>query len=445
MSDLLFDLDALNPQSQEPARALPLAVRMRPRSLDEIIGQPALSNPDSPFVNLVRNHSLGSLILFGPPGSGKTSIAEAIAHESQQPFKKINAVLSNVAELRAILQQAPYSERQPILFIDEIHRFNKAQQDLLLPDVEAGTIQLIGATTHNPGFYIINPLLSRCQLVELEPLSVDNLLVILKNALEDSQRGLGSLNCSIDPDTLRLIATTCNGDARKALSVLEAVAINTPIGTPITPKIAENFLFKQQLNYDADEDEHYNTISAYIKSMRGCDPDAALYWLAIMLESGEDPRFIARRLVIFSSEDIGLADSRAISVANACFDACERVGMPECRLNLAHATVFCALAPKSNSAYLAFESTVQFIKKHGKEAVPIWLRDGNGQASERLDHGKAYQYSHQFDQNISGQDYMLTPKSFYKPKFDGAEKVLAERFAQLQALKKERKQHPPKA
>ncbi|MDR2812780.1 MAG: replication-associated recombination protein A [Puniceicoccales bacterium] len=415
----------------------PLAVRMRPRNLDEIIGQDALMQ--SPFIDLVRNQSLGSVILYGPPGSGKTSIAEVIANEEKRHFVKINAVLSNVTELREILKSAQCdpSERT-VLFIDEIHRFNKSQQDLLLPDVEMGTIQLIGATTHNPGFYVINPLLSRCRLIELEPLSNEAIITILKNALADKERGLGAMNCTLGGEALTLIAEQCNGDSRKALNVLESIVLNTPTGTSVTVERAGKFLFKQQITYDADEDEHYNTISAYIKSIRGCDPDAALYWLAVMLEGGEDPRFIARRLLIIASEDIGLADSRAILIANACFDACERLGLPECRLSLAHTTVFCALAPKSNSTYLALGAATAHVKKYGKEAVPIWLRDAHGTASKKLQHGKYYQYSHDFDRNISGQEYMLTPKTFYIPKEIGAEKILAERHKELKALRKKR-------
>lgn len=414
----------------------PLAVRMRPQKLEALVGQRSVET----LTQLVRNHALGSVILYGPPGSGKTSIAEAIAKETHKAFQKVNAVLSNVAELRELLKTAKFTREQPILFIDEIHRFNKSQQDLLLPDVEAGTVQLIGATTHNPGFYVINPLLSRCHLIELEPLSAEDLVTILRRALQDTVNGLGHLDVSIEDETLLLIAEQCNGDARKALNVLESVVLNQPLGQKITAEDAAKYLFKQQLAYDADEDEHYNAISAYIKSMRGCDPDAAIYWLAVMLEGGEDPRFIARRLTIFASEDIGLADSRALTVANACFDACERVGLPECRINLAHATVFCAMAPKSNSAYMALEQASAFIRKHGKEAVPVWLRDAHGKAAERLMHGKFYRYSHNYDQNISGQTYMLTPKSFYEPKPIGAEMPLVDRFKELQKLRKQRQQ-----
>jgi putative ATPase len=420
-----------------PVSNSPLAIRMRPRNLGEIIGQERLMR--SPFPNLIRNHSLGSLILYGPPGSGKTSIAEAIANEEQRRCVKINAVLSNVAELREILRAAQRETSQPILFIDEIHRFNRSQQDLLLPDVEAGTIQLIGATTHNPGFYVINPLLSRCRLVELDPLSKEAVVEILENALQNRERGLGAMNCIFETDALALIAEQCDGDSRRALNVLEAIVLNTPTGQKISMEQAGKFLFKQQLAYDGDEDGHYNTISAYIKSIRGCDPDAAIYWLAVMLEGGEDPRFIARRLVILASEDIGLGDSRALPLANACFDACERIGLPECRLNLAHTTVFCALAPKSNSTYLAINAATEFIKKHGRESVPLWLRDGSGMAAKKLNHGKFYRYSHDFDQNISGQTYMLTEKQFYEPKAVGAEKLLAEHYHGLQNLRKMRK------
>jgi putative ATPase len=414
----------------------PLAMRMRPRNLREIIGQSHII--PSPLVDLVRNRSLGSVILYGPPGSGKTSLAEAIAGEENQRFVKINAVLSNVNELREVLKTAQ-QEAPTILFIDEIHRFNKSQQDLLLPDVESGVIQLIGATTHNPGFYVINPLMSRCRLIALEPLSCEAIIAILKNALGDGERGLGAMRCHWEENVLHLIAQHCGGDSRKALNILETIALNTPTGGNVDREKASKFLFKQQLTYDADGDEHYNAISAYIKSIRGCDPDATIYWLAVMLEGGEDPRFIARRLLIIASEDIGLADSRAINLANAAFDACERLGLPECRLSLAHASIFCALAPKSNSAYLALEEATAFIKKYGKEAVPIELRDTHGAASQRLQYGKFYRYSHDYDQNVSGQDYMLTPKAFYKPKAVGAERLLGERFRALQTLKKQRK------
>jgi putative ATPase len=413
---------------------VPLALRMRPRNLDEIMGQTHVIKPA--IIDLVRRRSLGSVILYGPPGSGKTSLAEAIAREEQRRFIKINAVLSNATELREILRSARPNPSSTVLLIDEIHRFNKAQQDLLLPDVEAGVVQLIGATTHNPGFYVINPLLSRCRLIELEPLSKEVMVTILKNALQDNERGLGASKCILEDESFALIAEQSNGDARRALNLLESIILNAPTGQYITTAQIEPSLLRQPLDYDADEDAHYNTISAFIKSIRGCDPDAAVYWLTVMLESGEDPRFIARRLLIIASEDIGLADSRAITITNACFDACERLGMPECRITLAHTTIFCALAPKSNSAYLAINAATAFIKKYGKEAVPIWLRDAHGAASKALEHGKYYQYSHDFDQNVSGQEYMLTPKIFYNPKFMGAEKALAEHHHELQQFKK---------
>jgi putative ATPase len=412
----------------------PLAIRMRPRDLDEIIGQDRLIN--SPFTELVRKRLIGSIIFYGPPGSGKTSIAEAIAKEEGRHFVKINAVLSNVSELREVLRLAQRYGEPSILFIDEIHRFNKSQQDLLLPDVEAGSIQLIGATTHNPGFYVINSLLSRCRLIELELLSKEAIIKILERALGNKERGLGGMGCRLGGEVLQLIAEHCDGDGRKGLNILEAIVLNTAVGGEVGIEAASKFLFKQQIAYDGDEDSHYDTISAYIKSIRGNDADAAIYWLGVMLEGGEDPRFIARRLIILASEDIGLGDSRAIGVVDGCYSACERVGMPECRINLAHATIFCALAPKSNSAYLAIEGAISHIRRHGREGVPTWLKDGHGLASKQLGHGVGYRYGHNFEGNITGQEYMLTAKRFYIPKEVGAERVLGERYRELEELRK---------
>lgn len=411
----------------------PLAMRMRPQTLKEVVGQTHVLFENSPLLQWVKKKTLGSLLLFGPPGCGKTTIAEAIARELNYIFVKINAVLSNVSELKAALTEAKYRSTPTILFIDEIHRFNKAQQDLLLPDVESGAIHLIGATTHNPGFYVINPLMSRCQLIELEPIPPQDIKTLLQRALGDSVKGLASYQNNVHDSVLETIAKIVNGDARRALNLLESMVINSPVGSEIGDEIAQKFLLKQNVRYDADEDEHYNTISAYIKSMRGCDPDAALYWLAVMLEGGEDPLFIARRLIIFASEDIGLADSRALGLAVACYDACERIGLPECRINLAHVTTFFSLSSKSNSAYHGLSLAQEFIRKNGKEPVPMWLRDDGGVFSKKLGHQKGYLYSHDFKDNISGQTYMLTPKTFYFPKKNGAEHILAERHIQLKS------------
>ena len=415
---------------------MPLAMRMRPKMLNNIVGQSHCLYKNSPLLTSVANKTFGSLLLFGPPGCGKTTLAEVIAQELQYAFVKINAITSNVSELKQILSTARTSHTPTVLFIDEIHRFNKAQQDLLLPDVESGAIHLIGATTHNPGFYVINPLLSRCQLIELEPLSPENITEILYRALHDSVNGLASYQIKLDSKVIEKIAIIANGDARKSLNLLEAIVINSPIGSTITLDVAQKFFGKQTITYDNNEDEHYNTISAYIKSMRGCDPDAAIYWLAVMLEGGEDPRFIARRLIIFASEDIGLADSRALGLAISCFDACERVGLPECRINLAHVTVFCALAQKSNSAYLALNLAQEHIKQYGKEPIPVHLRDKGGMFSKKMGHQAEYKYSHDFEGNISGQSYMMTEKEFYFPKNVGAETQLAQH---LQAIKQKKK------
>ncbi len=421
----------------EPAHvAKPLAARLRPRSLAEVVGQEHILRPGSLLPRLVAQNSFGSLLFYGPPGSGKTSIAEAIARETRSRFVRVNAVMSNVAELREILSSA---RRRPgegtILFIDELHRFNKAQQDLLLPDIEEGNIRLIGATTHNPGFYLIPPLLSRSHLFRLEPLEVDAIVGVLKTALADVQRGLGSRRCSAEERILADLARLCEGDLRRALNALEVLALSLPEGSAITTAELEVFARERRIRYDA-EDEHYDTISAFIKSCRGCDPDAAMYWLAKMLAGGEDPRFIARRLVILASEDVGLADPRALPLAVAAHHACDFVGLPEAELTLAHATLYIATAPKSNSATIALGEARRAISESPVQAVPIHLRDKGGQASKRLGHGKGYAYSHEFPEAISGQDYLEHPLSLYTPKTAGAEGAIAERLARWRDLKR---------
>ena len=350
-------LDGLFPREREIPRVsacAPLAVRMRPTSLSEMVGHSHILGRGCLLPELVKSDTFGSLIFYGPPGCGKTTLANVIACETKSRFVKINAVLSNAAQLRTELAEAARRRgERTILFIDEIHRFNKAQQDLLLPDVEEGNVRLIGATTQNPGFYINAPLLSRSHLFRLEPLGVEDVVKVLRRALEDCARGMGNFGCKASDDTLRAIAAISDGDLRRALNALETIVVSAGGGAEITADSVKIFAQERRIRYDSDEDEHYDTISAFIKSVRGCDPDAALYWLAKMLAGGEDPRFIARRLVILASEDVGLADSRGLLVANAAFDACERVGLPECELNLAHATLFLAAAPKSNSATAA--------------------------------------------------------------------------------------------
>jgi putative ATPase len=403
--------------------------------LAEVAGQEHILRAGGLLPRLVAQNSFGSLIFYGPPGCGKTSIAEAIAHETRSRFVRVNAVMSNVAELREILGAARRRpEARMILFIDELHRFNKAQQDLLLPDIEEGDVRLIGATTHNPGFYVIPPLLSRSHLFRLEPLEAGAIVGVLKRALADTERGLGSHRCTAEDSVLEALAGMCDGDLRRALNALEVLVLGLSEGAAVTPAELEVFARERRIRYD-DEDEHYDTISAFIKSCRGGDPDAAMYWLAKMLVGGEDPRFIARRLVILASEDVGLADPQALPLAVAAHHACDFVGLPEAELTLAHATLYIATAPKSNSATLALGAARQALSEAPVQAVPIHLRDKGGQANKRLGHGKGYAYSHEYPEAISGQDFLERPLSLFIPKSAGAEAAIAERLARWKRLK----------
>ena len=414
----------------------PLAARMRPRRLSEVVGQDHLLRPGSLLPRLVAQNRFGSLLFYGPPGCGKTSIAEAIARETGSRFVRVNAVMSNVAELREILAAARRRpEARTILFIDELHRFNKSQQDLLLPDVEEGSVRLIGATTHNPGFYVNPPLLSRSHLFRLEPLAPAAIAGVLGAALADPERGLGAHGATANDKVLADLAVLCDGDLRRALNALEVIVLGLPGKSAVTPADIEVFARERRIRYDADDDEHYDTISAFIKSCRGSDPDAAMYWLAKMLAGGEDPRFIARRLVILASEDVGLADPQALPLAVAAHHACDFIGLPEAELTLAHATLYIATAPKSNSATLALGEAHAALKNAPVQAVPLPLRDKSGQASKRAGHGQGYRYSHEFPENISGQDYLEKPLGLYTPKTAGAEAAIAERLARWKKLK----------
>ncbi len=415
----------------------PLAERMRPRCLAEVAGQERVLGESCLLPRLIATDSFGSLLFYGPPGCGKTTLAEVIARETKSRCVRVNAVLSNVAELREHLRWArSRPEDRTLLFIDEIHRFNRAQQDLLLPDVEAGNVRLIGATTHNPGFYVIPPLLSRSHLFRLEPLPPAAVAGILRRALEDAERGLGARRMTATPAFFEGLSRMCDGDLRRALNALETIALGEPTGSELDTPVLEGFARERQIRYDANEDEHYDTASAFIKSMRGGDPDAALYWLVKMLEGGEDPRFIARRLVIFASEDVGLADPRALPLATAVFEACEKIGLPECRLNLAHGVVFLATAPKSNSTTEAVGKAAAHLKERGVQPVPMWLRDGHTAFNKKLGQGEGYLYSHEFPEGVSGQAYMIEPTQFYSPKESGAERHIAERLARWKDLRR---------
>ncbi len=430
MSDLFAPTDTPAPV---PAN-VPLAQRMRPRTLAEYAGQEHILGPGRLLRRAIEADRISSIILYGPPGTGKTTLAEIIAHATASRFERLSGVESSVADLRRVIaaagQRASRGEKT-ILFIDEIHRWNKAQQDVLLPDVERGTLRLIGATTHNPFFYINSPLVSRSQVFQLEPLTVENLVVLQQRALADEERGFGRLKITAEEAALEHLAVTADGDARKCLSALEIAVVTTPPhdGTiRITRAIAEESIQKKAVVYDADGDQHYDTISAFIKSVRGSDPDAALYWLAKMLHAGEDIRFIARRLVILASEDIGLADSQGLVVAVAAQQAVEFIGLPEARIPLAHATVYLATAPKSNTAYVALDKASAEVKTGVTLAVPKHLRDGGSQRAKKAFGYQGYQYAHDGEGHYVPQAYLPEGRRYYEPSDQGAEKRIKERL-----------------
>lgn len=415
----------------------PLAERMRPSSLDEMIGQEHLLGDKCLLPKLIRENRVRNLILAGPPGTGKTTLANVVAKEGGCKLLKINAVTSNVAELRETLKLARYhGADQCYLFVDEIHRFNKAQQDLLLPDIESGEVRLIGATTHNPRYYIIDPLLSRSHLFTFKTLGVEEIAPALSFCLMNQERGLGKRKCTASTEILQRLALMAEGDMRRAYNLLETLVEGLPQGAELCENEVSAFAQERGVRYDRGEDEHYDTASALIKSMRGNDPDASVYWLAKMLEGGEDPRFIARRLVIFASEDVGLADSRALLMADAAFRACETIGLPECELNLAHVVLFLATCPKSNSATLAIGEAKRALREHPVQSVPSSIRDRHGRnRKEREEGSDGYLYSHEFPENISGQRYLEKPITLYTPKSSGAESAIAERLEKWKSLR----------
>lgn len=424
----------------------PLAARLRPRTLDEIVGQEHILGPGKLLRRAIEADRLTSIILYGPPGSGKTTIAEVIARETRRRFERTSGVLSNVAELRRLLESALYRKRsrgeETILFIDEIHRFNKAQQDVLLPYVENGDVVLIGATTHNPFFFINSPLVSRSQIFQLEPLSEEAVMQLLRRALE-REEGLGGRNIVADEEALRHLARVCDGDARVALNALEIAALTTPADgqgrVHITLKEAEQSIQKKAVVYDHDEDGHYDTISAFIKSIRGSDADAALYWLAKMLYAGEDPRFIARRLIILASEDIGNADPHALPLAVAAQEAVEFVGMPEARIILAQAVTYLATAPKSNASYQAIEAAYRDVENGRTLPVPRPLRDASYRGAEKLGH-TGYKYAHSYPDHFVVQEYAPLSRRYYRPSDQGFEKEISKRVAKWDRLRQQAQQ-----
>lgn len=435
------EADAENEKKEKQKRVVPLASRMRPRTLDEFIGQTHILGKGQLLRRAIEADRIQSLIFYGPPGTGKTSLAYIIAKHTKSRFERLSGVESNVSDIRRVLSAAANrleNTGQPtILFIDEIHRFNKAQQDVLLPDVENGTVRLIGATTHNPFFFVNAPLVSRSQIFELKPLSKEEILELLKRALNDSERGLGNFKVKPEPEALEHIAKVSDGDARKALNSLEIAVLTTPPESDgvihITLPVAEQCIQKKAVVYDGDEDAHYDTISAFIKSMRGSDPDAALYWLAKMIYAGEDPRFITRRLMICAAEDVGLADPMALVLAVAAHQAAEFVGFPEARIPIAEATIYIATANKSNSAYLAIDAALEDVKSGVTLPVPEHLKDSHYSGAKKLGHGEGYKYAHSFEGHFVAQDYLGALRRYYEPTEQGVEKKIKERILQWRA------------
>jgi putative ATPase len=430
---------AITPEETGVNPDAPLAARMRPRSLDEYLGQQHILGPGKLLRRAIESDRLTSIILYGPPGSGKTSLAQIIASTTKSHFERLSGVESSVADIRRVAASAVFRRRsnggRTILFIDEIHRFNKAQQDVLLPDVESGNLRLIGATTHNPFFYVNSPLVSRSQVFQLEPLSREELVRVMNGAIHDSERGFGKLKIKVDPAALDFLAEVSDGDARRSLNALEIAVLTTTADIDnvirLDRSVAEESIQKKAVTYDAAETEHYDTISAFIKSMRGSDPDAALYWLAKMLYAGEDIRFIARRIVIAASEDVGMADPNALVTAVAAQQAVEFVGLPEAQIPLAHAAVYIATAPKSNRAWAGLTKAMEDVKQGRILAVPKYLR---GTGSKLLGEDIGYKYAHDYEGGYVPQAYLPEGRIYYEPTENGFERRVKERLEYWRGL-----------
>lgn len=435
-----YYMDLFLKDTKTEAKHAPLSVRMRPHTLDEFCGQQHLLGEGKLLRRAIEADRVTSLIFYGPSGTGKTALAHVVSKVTKAHFHQINAVSSNVLEVRDAIKAAKdrirLDGRRTILFVDEIHRFNKAQQDVLMPDVEDGNIILIGSTTHNPFFSIISALISRSQIFEFKSLDADDIISIMKRAIKDKDKGLGRYKAVYDDKALRHIAVICDGDARRALNALEVGVVTTKPDKKgvidFTMKAAEESIQKKAVVYDKDEGGHYDTISAFIKSMRGSDPDAALYWLAKMLYAGEDTRFIARRIVICAAEDVGNADPQALILANAALQISEFVGMPEARIPLAQATVYIACAPKSNAAYMGIEKATEDVESGRTLDVPDHLKVGSYKGAEELGRGQGYKYAHDYKGHYVKQEYKKSNTKYYFPTDIGYEKKIKERLDELE-------------
>jgi putative ATPase len=447
MADLFLNSpeSTRHPNGAQPPTAIvenaPLAERMRPLSLSEYTGQEHILGPGKLLRRAIEADRITSILLFGPPGTGKTSLARIIALSTRAHFEPLSGVENSVADIRRALSSAAERQRangmRTIVFIDEIHRLNKAQQDVLLPDVEKGAVRLIGATTHNPYFVLTSALVSRSQVFQLEPIGVESLIALQERAIADPVRGLGARNITADAKALEHLAIQSEGDARKTLNALELAALTTPRSSNgdihITLLEAQESIQRKAVVYDRDGSQHYDTISALIKSVRGCDPDAALYWLARMLVGGEDIRFLARRLVILASEDVGMADPQALPLAIAAQQAVEFIGLPEAQIPLAHAAVYLATAPKSNRAYAGILAAKKDVESGVTLPVPMHLRDGKFAGAKQLGY-TGYQYSHDFDGAYVPQAYLSEGRRYYTPSENGAERRVKERLEYWRAL-----------
>ena len=427
--------------------AEPLAARLRPRDLDEFVGQKHLLGEGKILRRLIEGDNIGSMIFWGPPGVGKTTLARIIAHRTKARFVDFSAVTSGIKEIKQVMEDAEKGRRfgeKTILFVDEIHRFNKAQQDAFLPFVEKGSIILIGATTENPSFEVNGALLSRCKVFVLQALSEEDIMSLLRRAVSD-ERGFGALRVDISEDALKMIAVFANGDARSALSTLEMAVLNGEEesgGVRVTADTVEQCTSRKSLLYDKTGEEHYNIISALHKSMRNSDPDAAVYWLARMLEAGEDPLYVARRVIRFACEDVGLADPRALDIAVAAYQACHFLGMPECSVHLTQAVVYMSVAPKSNALYMAYESAKKDALTTLAEPVPLVIRNAPTKLMKELDYGKGYRYAHDYADKLTDMQCLpesLAGKTYYRPTEQGAEAKIKARVEEIKKRKEQLK------